>query len=361
MDILFDNIIYSLQSHGGISVVFHEIQKRILKDTYFKCKFIDYPNKNVLGKGLDIYTQEIIKSNFLNLPISFERYLNPKVDINNCIFHSSYYRVAKSNPTISNVTTIHDFTYEYFLNGLPKLIHKYQKGYAINHSKKIICVSEHTKKDLLKFYPHINEDDIVVVYNGVSDDYMPLSIESKMQISELVPYQIGEYVLYVGDRKCTYKNFEMLVEACKLAKSSLVIVGGGDLKSDESLFLTEKLGQTGFIQLMGMSNQQLNLLYNCASFFVYPSLYEGFGIPVLEAQRAGCPVICSDQSSLPEVAGNGAIIIDKINERKIAEILIDFKSRSNVVDIINAGILNSLRFSWDKCYHDTKAVYMSIE
>jgi len=359
--IIIDNIIFSLQKHGGISVVWYELLIRMLEDPDFECEFIDLPNQNSLRAELDIPSINILKNNLSYLPLQIQRYVNPKVNSTSdkCIFHSSYFRTT-SNANIMNVTTIHDFTYEYFFCGLAQRIHMFQKRNSIEHSKKIICVSENTKYDLFKFHPQIKEDQVEVVYNGVSDDYCILNHKERLLINELIPFKMNEYVLYVGDRKSEYKNFKMLVEACNISKFPLVIVGGEPSKLEES-FLNEKLGRLKYIHLIGIDNSKLNLLYNCAFSFVYPSLYEGFGIPILEAQKAGCPVICSNQSSIPEVAGNAAFIIDDISALKIADILVENLSRSDQTNkIIDEGFINAKRFSWDKCYQQTKQVYSDV-
>jgi len=360
MKIIFDNIIFSLQKNGGISVVWYELLKRVLKDSDFNCEFIDLPNQNDLRKQLDISSLFLSNNSLSKFPIKIQRYINPKITSDKCIFHSSYFRIV-DNINILNVTTVHDFTYEYFFSGLAQRIHTQQKGNAIKHSKKIICVSENTKYDLFKFYPEIKDDQVEVVYNGVSGEYYPLNPMERLPINELIPFQTNEYVLYVGDRKSEYKNFKMLVEACHLSKFPLVIVGGGFISKIEESFLNDRLGNLQYTHLSGISNSKLNLLYNCAFSFIYPSLYEGFGIPILEAQKAGCPVICSNQSSIPEVAGNGAFVVDKISAMKIADILTQNSSRSVQINkIIEDGFVNVQRFSWDKCYQQTKQVYSDV-
>jgi mannosyltransferase len=360
MHIYLDNIIFSLQKHGGISVVWYEFIKRILVDSDFNCEFIELPNQNNLRAQLDIPSASILKNNLSYLPLKIQRYINPKVSSNKCIFHSSYFRTV-DNPNVLNITTVHDFIYEYFVTGLPQKIHACQKGNAIKHSKKIICVSKNTKYDLFKFYPQIKEEQVEVIYNGVSEDYFPIIQTERISIVDLIPFQRGEYVIYVGERKSEYKNFKLVVEACLLAKYPLVIVGGGSLTSDENKFLAMKLGTNKFKQLMGIRNSELNQLYNQAAFLIYPSIYEGFGIPILEAQKAGCPVICSNTSSIPEVAGQDAFLLDHINAEQIAEILLTNKSRSTfVTNIIREGFVNAERFSWDQCYKQTKQLYSDI-
>lgn len=337
----------------------YEFLKRIMQDADFDCKFIDLPNDNIFRKQLDIPLSDILDNRFDKLPVKVQRYVNPTINEEG-VFHSSYYRVGKGLQ-VRNVTTVHDFTYEYYFKGLPKLVHHYQKKNAILSSKKIICVSNNTKTDLLRFYPNLKEQQIAVIYNGVSDDYFPLQDKNSAFMDATFGCDFKEYVLFVGKREDVYKNFNMVVDACKFTKSKLLIVGGGHLSRSEVAMLDVQLGLHQYKQIAGVTNVQLNEIYNNASFLVYPSLYEGFGISILEAQKSGCPVICSNTSSIPEIAGKGAYLLERISALKIAEILLQKKSRNTITkSIVDEGYLNSQLYSWDKCYQETKQVYLDM-
>jgi mannosyltransferase len=326
--IVYDGIINSLQSHGGISVLFHELNKRMGKD---RAKYYVYNESNNVGNNT-----------FLLVPRIIERYRKFNVKLSECdIFHSSYYRLPQSKATV--VTTVHDFTYEKYIGGLPAKVHSYQKNNAIINSDKIICVSNNTANDLLE-YCRVPESKIEVVYNGVSDDYYPLNLEHQ------------DYVVFVGSR-VSYKNFDLVVSAVSKFKDlKLTIVGGGKLTDDEVCMLEGKL--KGRFEVKGtLSNKELNVVYNQAIALAYPSEYEGFGIPVIEAQRSGCPVIALNRSSIPEVAGGGAILLEHADVNSIYDAIQMLLSSGCRKQYLNLGLENAKRFSWDKCFKETQLIY----
>ena len=359
-NIILDNIIFSLQEAGGISVYWIELLKRIINDKDFNLKMIEYENNNIFRASLRTQNnrQFLIKNTII--PISLQRYLDVNFNQKSGIFHSSYYRISKSNNLV-NISTVHDFTYEYYRTGLSKIIQHRQKGKAIKNSNKIICVSQNTKEDLLKFYPKIKKNQLKVIYNGVDEIYQPIINKDEIKLRKMIQFSSGEFALYVGDRRALYKNFIVAISACKIANSPIVMVGGGPLTNIENKLLTETLGENNFKLLNGISNDQLNLIYNHALCLLYPSLYEGFGIPIVEAQRAGCPVITSNFSSLPEISGKGAVFLNEVTGLRIADLLNQLKRNSAFArNLKEEGFLNSKRFSWDQCYQQTKQVYKEV-
>jgi len=351
--IVFDNIIFSIQKSGGISVVWYELLHRILNDRHIANRFIEYDNAvqyNLFRKSLTISDSDIIKYKSNNIKI--KRYLNPSfIYSGNFIFHSSYYRTCNNKNAI-NITTVHDFTYEYFSHGIKKFIHCWQKHKAIRKSDYIICVSNNTKNDLLKFVPDVDEKKIKVIYNGVSNDYYPICLD---RISDFTPFKPYTYVLFVGERK-GYKNFDLSIKAISHSNLRLVIVGK-ELLTNEIKLLESTLGKDRYKYVGRISNNQLNSLYNGAFCLLYPSSYEGFGIPVIEAQRAGCPVIAYNSSSIKEIIGDTPLLLEKLDIDSILFKLTLLEKYDIRKRIIDTGIKNSKRFSWENMHMNIINLY----
>lgn len=339
---IYDDIIYSLQKSGGGSVYWTEITKKITDNAIHYAYddastniFYDETNFNVIRKW---------SSKFLIL----KRYLNLKFpEKNPFIFHSSLYRFCKNKNAI-NITTVHDFTYEYYRKDLKSNLHKIQKKNAVMHSDGVICISENTKKDLLKFYPEY-KGKIKVIYNGYSTQkyFYDRGIEKTKN------------VLFVGART-DYKRFDFAIDIIShLPDCKLIIVGGGHLSETEKSLLESKIPNQ-YEKAGYLSDEDLRKLYNSAFFLLYPSEYEGFGIPVIEAQSCGCPVVCQAKSSIPEVAEDSAIYIDSfdlnnsVNEIKLL-LNSDFYNKK-----VEAGLQNVKRFSWDKCAEEVKQFYEEV-
>lgn len=350
MRIIYDNIIFSLQKTGGISVVWYELLKRITIDDRFICFFIEYSEseKNIFRSKLNLRKNHLLT--YSGLLLKIKRYLNPLVKLKyKFIFHSSYYRIS-NNPNAINITTVHDFTYEYYSRGLKRIIHIYQKHKAIRKSDYIICISENTKNDLLKFVSDVDEKKIRVIYNGVSDNYFKIENDSIN-----LPFVKNSYVIFVGARS-GYKNFRFTVEVLSQSQKKLIIVGKR-LNKEELKLLDSKIGRNRYKLYTHISDEFLNVLYNNAFCLLYPSKYEGFGIPILEAQKAGCPVIAYNGSSIPEIIGDKTLLF---NDFKIDIILKLFSVLNNPDKkrmIIQAGIINASRFSWEKMSENIKDVY----
>jgi mannosyltransferase len=337
MKIIHDDIIYSLQHSGGISSYWSQLGTYLDQDIHLLYSGYE---KNIFMPNFK--GKKIIKNNIL----LFERYKNVHFNkIESFIFHSSYYRYCKNKNAV-NITTVYDFSYEFFRHDLKSNIHKIQKRMTIENSKAVICISENTKKDFLYFYPDY-KGILKVIYLGLSDEYRHDNRQRKNTI------------VFIGGR-IGYKNFEYAVKLMhKLPRLNLQIISGGDLKKQE-IALLEKYMPNRYEYYRSLSNRELNIKYNEAKFLLYPSLYEGFGIPVIEAQAAGCPVVCCDVSSLPEVAGDAAVYISGKDMDNDLHIISELDNNNYYDHIIERGLKNCKRFSWEKCAEQTYEFYQEI-
>jgi mannosyltransferase len=340
--LIVDGIIYSLQQHGGITVYFNEL----LQQAYahgVACRTIVYEGAFTHAAALT--------GNVVKFKRRFaERYRHCSMPNDASLFHSSYYRLP--DRPIPTVCTVHDFTYERFINGPRRWLHSWQKFDAIRKSQAIICISENTRSDLLHFLPDIPLERLHVVHNGVGDGFFPMDLRTDAEKDR-------PFVLFVGARG-GYKNFSLVVETlARLPDLRLVSVGGSFLSANEAALVKKNLGSR-FQHLAGISDQKLNKLYNRAYCLVYPSAYEGFGIPVLEAMKAGCPVIAFNGSSLPEVAGDAALLLDQLTTDALENAfykLEEAKLRSN---LSQKGLDRSKHFTWEKTFEETYRVYEGV-
>lgn len=341
MHLVVDGIIEKLQNGGGCSVYFSEILQRYIRDGH-DLRYLDFlangsqlikENENVL---LERYSPRLLER---------WRDVSCKSMTSDTIFHSTHYRLPVEKAKI--VTTVHDFTYELYCKGPGQWMHTWQKNRAINNSDLVLCVSNNTAKDLLKFCP-ISEEKIRVVHNGVSETY-----------HSLVKRSSSNEVVFIGARG-GYKNFVLAVQAVsRVVELSLSIVGGGQLTEKELQCLQTYLPNR--YQWLGrLADEQLNVLYNRAFCLLYPSSYEGFGIPVAEAMRAGCPVIAVNSSSIPEVAGDAGLLVKMPEIALFSDALQQLLVERNREELVKQGLLQAQKFSWENCYQNTLNVYKEL-
>lgn len=331
----WDDIIYKIQSFGGISTYWKEITSRIAKNKKF----------NIYRSGGN----------------EFFRYF----PVPSCadIFHSSYYRTPLSIKT-KNVVTVYDFIYELgFIKNLGFQLHIYQKKKAINTADAIICISENTKKDLLSFYPHLKENPHIYVIKCGTSFSIENTPKASKRIIEMSKVTKDRYILFVGTRMY-YKNFESALIGFALSALPkigyyMICTGSKFSISEEKLLNGLGLKNKVFV-IEGANYEELNYLYQKAFALVYPSFYEGFGIPVIEAMSCGCPVIASQTSSLSEIAEGVGILIDPNDVKSITvalESLLDEKIRN---DYISKGKARSKLFSWEKAAQQHIEVYEKV-
>lgn len=243
-------------------------------------------------------------------------------------------------------STMHDITYVRYPGTYSRLFRLYYRvmmPLVLRTSRHIFTVSEFSRKEISEYF-HFPIENISVAYNAVSSEFKPV-VDEKLNAEK--------YLLAVSSVK-ENKNFLMALRAFKsvsvnLPQVKLFIVG--DLKAGNfsSVDLSEFMNDSNIRFLGRVSDSQLIKLYSNAVAFLFPSLYEGFGIPVLEAQACGCPVIASNTASLPEVLKNSAIMKNPHDVRELSDAIthiaenVEFRHQ-----VVNLGYENIKRFSWEK-------------
>ena len=320
------------------------LDKKFKKGIYFS----RYPIHGIINKLNNFFYNSIINS------AEFD------------IFHDTYY----SSPPNSirnkkKIITVYDLIYEKFYEKI-----KFQN--TISYRKKIfekmdhfICISENTKNDLIELY-NIDEKKIDVIYLG--SDHLTndlLKISKNNSYFETINFK-KPFILYVGSRN-RYKNFKHLLDQISKSKKiqndfNIVLFGGGKITIEEKKIINN-LGMqlNNFIQLEGDDNF-LSYLYNNARLFIFPSIYEGFGLPLLESMNANCPVICSNSKTFVELGRDSVeyfelekkdSLIDKLN------FLLYSDHRIN--ELKSLGKIRARDFSWEKCSHQTISIYNKLK
>lgn len=354
MRIFYDCIVFELQKAGGISVYWSALLERSRLESVIT---FGRENSNIFSGNILTSIQSEVYPSFI--PRRYLPFICKPSTSNNSkhVFHSSYFRYSNDRNSI-NVTTVHDFTYEHFVRGPRLWVHSWQKRLAVKKSQGVICVSENTKKDLLHFYPWVDPEVVKVVYNGVGEAFYPVDNAASALEKELGFCPDKPFLLFVGDRSA-YKNFDAFVAlASYFPEMDFVVVGGQPFTEAESQLLSPI--QSRLHHFRGVSSEVLNLLYNAAYCFVYPSSYEGFGIPVLEAMKAGCPVVSTNLSSIPEVAGNAALLVDEPTAESLAIEIQKLADPDIRYTLVEKGFKQAEKFSWDKCFEETYAFYQEL-
>jgi len=269
---------------------------------------------------------------------------------------------ASLSTTVPQIITIHDLAFEHFDHHNPLLVQKYYKHFVPKYcakAKKILAVSEFTKNDILNKY-HIDNNKIDVAYNGFDSNELKQTETTSTSKNKL------PYFLFIGAVH-PRKNVAGLLNAFEIFKSKyplshqLVIAGRKAWMSngEEQLLATMKYSKD--IQwIENLERSELMSILQNAFALVYPSFYEGFGIPVVEAMAAGIPVITSKTSSLPEIAGDAAALIDSSNYEEIADAMFGLTQDNHLRnELIEKGKLRAREFSWDVSAQKIAAIIRS--
>jgi glycosyltransferase involved in cell wall biosynthesis len=376
MKIAYDSQIFCIQTYGGVSRYFCEIASRIAKEPdvqvsiaapmHFNAYLAHMPAGIVSGfrvPNMDRFRTDSGK----NYPHMALRGLNLLMGdlmlraMRPDIIHETYFiSYRPGSRRARRVITIHDMIHEKFPTNFPysDKTARY-KALAAKRADHIICVSESTRRDAIEILG-LPPDKVSVIYHGF--DLMKATASN---VEEQALSTNGPFLLYVGHRG-GYKNFLRLLEAYSASATlkteyKLVCFGGGAFLQDE-LNAMQALGMsTGQVIQLGGDDQLLAKLYSGASAYILPSLYEGFGIPPLEAMSYGCPVVCSNTSSIPEVVGDAGEYFNPADTESMrAAIEHVVSSESHRTLLIARGHERLKNFSWDRCASQTLDIYRKL-
>lgn len=264
-----------------------------------------------------------------------------------------------------SVVTVHDLGYQYYpqAHTLSQNVYlRWSTRYNARSATRILADSEATRQDLARFYG-TPADKVAVVYPGRDETLSPV-VDPAILAACRARYELaGPYLLYVGTLH-PRKNLVRLVQAFgQMAADAdpalqLVLAGQKGWLYDDILSEIGRLGLAGRVVLTGyVPDDDLPALLSAALAFVYPSLYEGFGLPVLEAMACGAPVLCSNVSSLPEVAGDAALYIDPLDTGSLAGALAEMTTNEGLRnELVDRGFRQIKDFSWQRCAQETLQV-----
>lgn len=354
------NLILNLKKTDKVNNYFIFFEKdRKIPDEFccstdnFKTVIPDFPTKNEIQR---IFLNQFLMNSYIR---------NEKLDL----FHEPFFasQFFKNCPTIITIYDISYYIHPEFFNFKTRMYFNFLVPRSIKRSDCIITISDSAKKDIVD-YLKIDPDKIEVVYAGCDPFFHKINDEAGADKIK-VKYKIfKDYILYVSYIS-PKKNLLNLINAFNIFRKEykydikLVIAGGKGWNSEQVFELVKILKLEKEVIFTGhVPKEDLLVLYNYALSFVYPSIYEGFGIPILEAMACGCPVITAQSSSLPEISGNAALYVNPFDVEDISSAIFKLLDNDGLRKIlIERGFENIKRFNWEQTAIKTLNIYKKFK
>ncbi len=352
-----DGQIFAVQEHGGISRMFVELADQFIRDPDLGVSLEPLSmvtrNHYLLSESRLAEQLRVRPARWQHLTLA--RYLaRPHRAMHADVVHSTFYltRALRDLPGCPHVVTVHDMIPELFPESRRRADRITDKRRYVDQAAHVICVSESTKADVLRVFGDV-QAPISVIPHGVNPHFV--NTEAR------VPGFPQDYLLYVGKRD-GYKDAATLINAMphlvdEYPELTLMLVGGGALTSGERDYIV-RLGLSDRVMQRSVADTDMPAAYSAARAFVFPSRYEGFGLPVLEAMACGVPVILADSSSLPEVGGTAAVYFTPGDSPGLVDATRAVLGDSEVADqMVLAGRERAMSFSWRRAAESTRDVY----
>lgn len=339
--LVLDSIIFGLQRFGGISNFWRRLVEAAGQGPVERVDLL--MPATVRAHALPDLADARVHQELLSPRLS--RYLPARVPAGGSVFHTSYYR--RPHRTVDRyVASVYDFTYERYFCGLPKRVHHHQKGASIMAADMSVCISEATRADLVTYFPKVDPGRTCVV---------PLGVDRSRFYPDGGDRRGPPYVLFVGQRK-GYKRFDLAVDALAITPGLTLAVVGPPLTEPERVRLERTLPGR-WTEHGGVGGDALRRLYSDAHAFLFPSDYEGFGLPILEAMACGCPAVVADRSSFPEVAGDAALFAEAQTAESYAACLGQLEDDECRASLTSRGSDRVQLFSWPRTFTQLWKLY----
>ncbi len=364
MKVLFDHQIFLLQKYGGISRYIVRLNEHLnnfgvnskIYSPISINSHIGFNNNIEINhfKFKKIYKYCTKLFNYYNGSFT-NFYINDfKPDIIHQTYYKKNYKLKKKKPII---LTVYDLIHEKFYEKYNLKANNNWKLNSIKEADHIICISQNTQKDLLNYY-NVSKDKTSVIY-------LASDIKSDLKKNNKKIKANEKFILYVGNRK-RYKNFYNFVKAfsnSKILKKEYKIIccGSSNFDYEEIIFFKKNNLDLDKINFVQGDDHQLLYLYENASSLVFPSKYEGFGLPAIEAMSLGCPVIASRINIFEEILGNNAAFFNPNDIEDIQKTMEDILlSKDKLNELSTLGLKHSKKFNWQYCAKETLNIYKKL-